>query len=187
MQRLHRFPQLGDRHRETQQPPELDREQFYHHRLHQIGAKPPSSSDSFSPGSIHRTNSRSPPDSSIHLIYVFREHHRPIDISSNDITPPNTHKSIHYPDRKNLSGITRSYSALKYQKPAVQTRRGRHGPEVKSWSSTIEKVRHQNVNRSSRNYPKTRSILRLYTKETTEPTPWLREPTSPARKRAKRL
>lgn len=100
MQRLHRLLQLGDRHRETQRPPEPDREQFHHHRLHQIGAKPPSSSDSFSPGSIHRTNSRSPPDSSINLIYVFREHHRPIDISSNDITPPYTHKSIHYPDRK---------------------------------------------------------------------------------------
>ena len=168
MQRLHRLLQLGDRHRETQRPPEPDREQFHHHRLHQIGAKPPSSSDFFSPGSIHRTNSRSPPDSSIHLIYVFREHHRPIEISSNYITPPNTHKSIHYPDRKitgaydtmqtvgktSISGITRSYSALKHQKPAVQTRKEGMGPGVKSWSSTIEKMRHQNVSRSSRNYPK---------------------------------
>ncbi|KAH0936174.1 LOW QUALITY PROTEIN: hypothetical protein HID58_013291 [Brassica napus] len=42
------------------------REQFHNHKLHQIEAKPPSSPDSFSPESIHRTNSRAHPDSSNH-------------------------------------------------------------------------------------------------------------------------
>lgn len=60
------FPKLEIVAGQTRQPPELDRKQFHNHILHQIEAKPPSLPDSLSPESIHRTNSKSHPDSSIH-------------------------------------------------------------------------------------------------------------------------